>query len=79
MDVAVLNDLNLDVNPGEIVVLVGPSGCGKTTILNLLSGHIEPVSGSIVTRRNHSHRISAGWTFSMAYGFGKYFYGLAFN
>ena len=45
--VAVLNDLNLVVNPGEIVVLVGPSGCGKTTLLNLLSGHIEPAEGSI--------------------------------
>jgi NitT/TauT family transport system ATP-binding protein len=45
--IAVLNNLNLVVNPGEVVVLVGPSGCGKTTILNLLSGHIEPVSGSI--------------------------------
>jgi len=46
-NVAVLKDLNLIVNPGEIVVLVGPSGCGKTTILNLLSGHINPVSGTI--------------------------------
>ena len=45
--VPVLNNLSLCVNPGEIVVLVGPSGCGKTTILNLLSGHIEPVSGNI--------------------------------
>jgi NitT/TauT family transport system ATP-binding protein len=45
--VPVLNNLNLVVNPGEVVVLVGPSGCGKTTILNLLSGHIEPVSGTI--------------------------------
>jgi ABC-type nitrate/sulfonate/bicarbonate transport system ATPase subunit len=45
--VAVLNNLSLVVNPGEVVVLVGPSGCGKTTILNLLSGHIEPVSGTI--------------------------------
>ena len=45
--VSVLNDLNLVVNPGEVVVLVGPSGCGKTTLLNLLSGHIEPASGSI--------------------------------
>lgn len=44
---AVLKDLNLVANPGEVVVLVGPSGCGKTTILNLLSGHIEPTSGSI--------------------------------
>ena len=45
--VSVLNDLNLVVDPGEVVVLVGPSGCGKTTILNLLSGHIKPSSGSI--------------------------------
>jgi NitT/TauT family transport system ATP-binding protein len=45
--VPVLNNLSLCVNPGEIVVLVGPSGCGKTTILNLLSGHIEPISGNI--------------------------------
>lgn len=45
--VSVLNDLNLVVNPGEVVMLVGPSGCGKTTILNLLSGHINPTSGTI--------------------------------
>jgi len=45
--VPVLKDLSLEVNPGEVVVLVGPSGCGKTTILNLLSGHIEPVTGSV--------------------------------
>jgi ABC-type nitrate/sulfonate/bicarbonate transport system ATPase subunit len=45
--VSVIENLNLVVNPGETVVLVGPSGCGKTTILNLLSGHIKPVSGSI--------------------------------
>lgn len=45
--VSVLKDLSLVVNPGEVVVLVGPSGCGKTTILNLLSGHIEPASGSV--------------------------------
>lgn len=47
--VAVLKDLSLAVNPGEIVVLVGPSGCGKTTLLNVLSGHIKPALGSIVT------------------------------
>jgi len=45
--VSVLHDLNLSVHPGEVVVLVGPSGCGKTTILNLLSGFIKPVSGSV--------------------------------
>ncbi|HEY4935402.1 MAG TPA: ABC transporter ATP-binding protein [Puia sp.] len=46
--VSVLHDMNLEVNPGEIVVLVGPSGCGKTTILNILSGYIKPASGSVI-------------------------------
>jgi NitT/TauT family transport system ATP-binding protein len=46
--ISVLHDLNLEVNPGEVVVLVGPSGCGKTTILNILSGYIKPVSGSVI-------------------------------
>lgn len=45
--VSVLKDVSLEVNPGEVVVLVGPSGCGKTTLLNLLSGHIKPISGSV--------------------------------
>lgn len=43
----VLHALNLQVKNGEVVVLVGPSGCGKTTILNLLSGHIQPTTGTI--------------------------------
>lgn len=43
----VLQNLSLTVNSGEFVVIVGPSGCGKTTILNLLSGHIQPNSGVI--------------------------------
>ena len=45
--VAVIKNLNLVVNQGEVVVLVGPSGCGKTTILNLLSGYISPVEGTV--------------------------------
>jgi ABC-type nitrate/sulfonate/bicarbonate transport system ATPase subunit len=43
----VLQHLNLTVHSGEFVVIVGPSGCGKTTILNLLSGHIQPGLGVI--------------------------------
>ncbi|GAB3796705.1 ABC transporter ATP-binding protein [Spirosoma humi] len=46
-EVAVLENLTLTAKAGEVVVLVGPSGCGKTTILNLLSGHLAPVSGTI--------------------------------
>lgn len=45
--VHVLSNLKLEVRAGEVVVIVGPSGCGKTTLLNLLSGHINPTAGSI--------------------------------
>lgn len=44
---AVAQNLSLTVNSGEFVVIVGPSGCGKTTILNLLSGHLQPGLGVI--------------------------------
>ena len=45
--VPVLQDISLEVAPGEVVVIVGPSGCGKTTLLNILSGHDAPSSGEV--------------------------------
>jgi multiple sugar transport system ATP-binding protein len=38
-----VTDFNLDINDGELVVLVGPSGCGKSTLLRMLAG-LETVS-----------------------------------
>lgn len=43
----ILSDVSVSVNQGEFLVLVGRSGCGKTTVLNLLSGLLEPTSGSV--------------------------------
>ncbi|WP_245156641.1 amino acid ABC transporter ATP-binding protein [Clostridium aminobutyricum] len=37
-ETVVLNDLNLDINKGEVIVVVGPSGCGKSTLLRCLNG-----------------------------------------
>jgi NitT/TauT family transport system ATP-binding protein len=39
---------DLEIRPGEFVVLLGPSGCGKTTLLRMLGGLITPTEGSIV-------------------------------
>ena len=43
----ILHDINLDIEPGRTIAIVGRSGCGKTTLVKLLSGLIEPTSGSI--------------------------------
>lgn len=45
---SVLNNLSLDVAPGEIVALLGPSGCGKSTLLRAIAGLHSPTSGQIV-------------------------------
>jgi putative spermidine/putrescine transport system ATP-binding protein len=45
--VRALDDVSLDVAPGEFVSLLGPSGSGKTTLLGILGGFVQPSSGSI--------------------------------
>jgi putative ABC transport system ATP-binding protein len=43
----VLFDINLEINPGEIVIMTGPSGSGKTTLLTLAGGLRSPQEGSM--------------------------------
>ena len=45
--VTVLDDVSLEVVPGEVLVLVGPNGAGKSTILRMINDIIKPDKGSI--------------------------------
>jgi len=45
---AAVDQLSLDIHPGEFFALLGPSGCGKTTLLRLIAGFERPSSGRIL-------------------------------
>jgi NitT/TauT family transport system ATP-binding protein len=53
-----LRDVDLDVAPGEFVVLLGPSGCGKSTLLYLVAGLEEATGGAIRSFRDAVDRPS---------------------
>lgn len=46
--VLAVDDVSLNVPRGQFLAIVGPSGCGKTTILNMLSGLIQPTLGDVI-------------------------------
>ncbi len=52
----VVDELDLEVPRGELLVCVGPSGCGKSTLLGLFGGHLQPTRGTL-TRQGQSRTI----------------------
>ena len=61
-DLVAVDDVDLEVRPGEFLALLGPSGCGKTTTLRMIAGFDEPTAGEIEIGgrpRSASRRTSA--------------------
>ena len=46
-EIFLLNMLNINIKKGDLLIIQGESGCGKTTLLNIISGLIDPSSGEI--------------------------------
>lgn len=55
----VIDDLNLSIPEGQIVVIVGPSGCGKTTTMKMINRLIESTSGTILVNGQDIRGIDA--------------------
>ena len=59
-DRPLIEDLNLDIQPGQRVAIVGPTGCGKTTFINLLMRFYDPQEGSISLDGVNTRRMARG-------------------
>lgn len=58
--VRVLDDISVNVEPGEIVAVLGPSGSGKSTLLRIIAGLIEPSAGQVLYRGQHINGVNPG-------------------
>jgi ABC-type branched-subunit amino acid transport system ATPase component len=48
-----LTDCSLSLQAGQITGLIGPNGAGKTTLLNVVTGLVQPDTGTVSFRRHH--------------------------
>ncbi|MDP7988373.1 ABC transporter ATP-binding protein [Bacillus sp. MHSD_36] len=55
-----IHNIDLQINPGELVMIVGESGAGKTTLLKLMTGLYKPSNGSVVYYGNEA-RMTTVW------------------
>ena len=65
--VRALEDINLDIRPGEFVALLGPSGCGKSTLLRLIGDLTPPTNGAVQVNGKSAHQARMDRDYGMVF------------
>lgn len=65
-ELTVLDDVSLEVQPGEFVSVVGPSGCGKTTLLRIIQGLEDHDDGEVLVDSTDPGKVACGFVFQKA-------------
>ncbi len=53
-----INDLNFDMDQGELRVIIGPNGAGKTTFLDVITGKVKPTQGQVRFKGRNTRSLS---------------------
>jgi len=61
-DKTVINEIDLSIKKGEVLVILGPSGCGKSTLLRTINGLESIQSGEIIFHGKNIHDKNSNWT-----------------
>ncbi|CAN7705778.1 ABC transporter ATP-binding protein [Aminobacter sp. LjRoot7] len=67
--VRIINDVSVDIKPGEIVAVIGRNGVGKTTLIKTIMGALPSMSGSITYRDNDITSLSAAGRARLGIGY----------
>jgi ABC-type Mn2+/Zn2+ transport system ATPase subunit len=60
-ELVALEDVTLQVTPGEFLALIGPNGSGKTTLLKTILGLVSPVAGTVRLFGEPPRQLNGGW------------------
>jgi branched-chain amino acid transport system ATP-binding protein len=67
--VRIINDVSVDIKPGEIIAVIGRNGVGKTTLIKTIMGALPSMSGSITYRGKDITRLSAAGRARLGIGY----------
>ena len=65
--VTALQDVDLEIQPGEFVSLIGPSGCGKSTLLRVVGDLIQPTAGTVEVNGKTAARARADGDYGIVF------------